>query len=195
MESPIEVLLHVAQTLDKLNIPYSVVGSVASSLLGFSRTTNDADIIAEIQLDQIPGVVAALKDTFYIDELAVRRAVLERRSFNAIHFDSLFKIDVYIPSGDEFSQQQLKRRRPEILLPDSSQTVYLASPEDIVLAKLRWYRRGGEVSERQLTDVAGIIRVQGQRLDVSYLREWADKLEVRDLLENALDEARLEKGL
>ena len=188
MKSPIEVLLDVAQTFDELNIPYLVVGSVASSLLGFSRTTNDADIVADINLDQIPRLFAALNETFYIDEQAIRRAILERRSFNVIHFDSLFKIDVYTPAADEFSQQQLKRRRQETLLPDSSQTVYLATPEDVILAKLRWYRLGSEVSERQLTDVAGIIKVQGQRLDVSYMRGWADKLNVRDLLEKALDE-------
>jgi hypothetical protein len=190
MKSPIEVLMYVVETFDELNIPYLVVGSVASSLLGFSRTTNDADIVADIQLDQIPQLFAALNDTFYIDEQAIRRAVLERRSFNIIHFDSLFKVDVYIPSADEFSQQQLKRRRQETLLPDSSKTVYLATPEDVILSKLRCYRLGGEVSARQLTDVAGIIKVQGQRLNVSYLRDWADKLNVRDLLEKVLDEVR-----
>lgn len=187
MKSPIEVLLHIAQVLDELNIPYLVVGSVASSLLGFSRTTNDADIVADIQLDQIPKLFEALKDDFYIDEQAVRSAVLERRSFNVIHFDSVFKVDVYLPSADEFGQQQLKRRRPEVLLPDSSQTIFIATPEDTILAKLSWYRRGGEVSERQLTDAVGIIKVQNQRLDVSYLREWADQLNVRDLLEKVLE--------
>lgn len=190
MKSPIEVLMHVTQTLDELNIPYLVVGSVASSLLGFSRATNDADIVADIQLTQMLGLFSALKDTFYIDDQAVRSAILQRRSFNIIHFDSLFKVDVYIPSADEFSQQQLKRRRPEKLLSDSAQMVYLATPEDVILSKLHWYRRGGGVSERQLTDVAGIIKVQGQRLDILYLREWADKLDVRDLLEKALDEGR-----
>jgi hypothetical protein len=190
MESPIEVLAHVAQALDELNIPYMVVGSVASSLLGFSRATNDVDIVADIQLSQTAGLFSALKDTFYIDEQAVRSAILQRRSFNAIHFDSVFKVDVYIPAADEFSRQQLNRRRQENLLSASSQTIYLATPEDVILSKLRWYRRGGGVSERQLTDVVGVIKVQAQSLDLSYLREWADKLEVRDLLEKALDEGR-----
>jgi hypothetical protein len=116
-------------------------------------------------------------------------AVLERRSFNVIHFDSIFKVDVYIPDA-EFGQQQLKRRRPEILLPDSTQTTDISTPEDTILAKLSWYRRGGEASPRQLSDVAGIIKVQGQRLDMPYLYEWADKLNVRDLLERVLEEAR-----
>ena len=91
MKSLIEVLLSVAQVLDELNIPYLIGGSIASSLQGFPRTTNDADMVADIQLDKIPKLFAALKDDFYIDERAVRMAVLERRSFNVIHFDSVFK--------------------------------------------------------------------------------------------------------
>jgi hypothetical protein len=192
MKGPVEVLLRVTQVLDGLNVPYLVGGSVASSLLGFPRTTNGADVVADIALDQVPQIFAALKDEFYIDDRAVRTAVLERSSFNVIHFDSVFKIDVYIPDK-LFGQQQLKRRRPETLLPDSTQTTYISTPEDTILAKLSWYRRGGEASQRQLADVAGIIKVQGPTLDVSYLREWADKINVRDLLEQALEEARRPK--
>ncbi|PYS46986.1 MAG: hypothetical protein DMF68_17370 [Acidobacteria bacterium] len=188
MKSLIEVLSSVVQVLDESNIPYLVGGSVASSLQGFPRLTNDADIVADIQLDQVSKLFAAFKDEFYVDEQAVRMAVLARRSFNLIHYDSVFKIDVYIP--DEFGQQQLKHRRPETLLPDSQQETYISMPEDTILAKLSWYRRGGEVSERQLADVAGIVKVQGQRLDLSYLREWADKLNVLDLLDKVLEETR-----
>jgi hypothetical protein len=189
MKSPLEVLLQVAQALDELNIPYLVVGSVASSLLGFSRATNDVDLVADIQLEQAMQLCAALKESFYIDEQSVRKAILNRRSFNAIHFDSLFKVDVYLPAADEFGQQQLRRRRPETLLPDSSRVVYFATPEDTMLAKLRWYRQGNEVSERQLTDVMGIIKVQGPQLDTDYLRDWAARLKILDLLEKVLNEA------
>jgi hypothetical protein len=108
--------------------------------------------------------------------------------FNVIHFDSLIKIDIYIAPDEAFARQQLERRRPEAFPPNLNQTIYLASPEDTLLAKLRWYRRGGEVSARQLTDVSGILKIQGERLDFAYLREWADKLGVRDLLERAVDE-------
>ncbi len=187
MKGPIEVLLYVARVLDKLNIPYLIGGSVASSLQGFPRTTNDADIVADIALDQVPKIFLALKDEFYIDDRAMRMAVLERRSFNVIHFDSVFKVDVYLPDN-VFDQQRLRRRRPETLLPDSTETTYISTPEDTILAKLSWYRRGGEVSQRQLSDVTGVIKVQGQKLDFSYLREWADKLNVRDLLEQILEE-------
>ena len=186
MKSPVEVLLQVAQTLEALSVPYFIVGSVASSLLGFSRTTNDVDIVADIKIEDAHKLFEALKDSFYVDEQAIRRAIMNHRMFNAIHFDSSFKVDLYLPSPDSFLQQQFTRRRQEALLPDSSQMVYLASPEDLILSKLRWYRLGGEVSERQLTDVAGIIKVQAQRLDAAYLREWADKLNVSDLLEKVL---------
>ncbi|MDQ3821582.1 MAG: hypothetical protein M3362_28420, partial [Acidobacteriota bacterium] len=84
MESLIEVLLSVAQVLDELNIPYLVGGSVASSLQGFPRLTNDADIVADVQPNQVPKLFAALKDEFYVDEQAMRVAVIERRSFNVI---------------------------------------------------------------------------------------------------------------
>jgi len=189
MKSLIEVLLSVTQVLNDLSIPYLVGGSITSSLQGFPRMTNDADIVADIQLDQVSKLFAALQAEFYLDEQAVRTAVLERRSFNVIHFDSVFKIDLYIPDA-VFGQQQLKRRRLEVLSADSTQTTYVSTPEDTILAKLSWYRRGGEVSQRHLTDVAGIITVQDQRLDLPYLRDWADKLNVRDLLEKVLEETR-----
>jgi hypothetical protein len=189
MKTQVEVLLQVARALDEVQIPYVVVGSVASSLLGFSRATADVDIVADLQAAQVLRLFDALKDDFYVDEQAMRRAVGQRRSFNAIHFDSLFKVDVYILPADEFSRRQLDRRRREQLLPDASQAIYLATPEDTILAKLRWHRRGGAASERQLTDAAGVIKVQGERLDFDYLREWADRLGVRDLLDKLLGEA------
>ena len=191
MKNQIEVLLQVAVVLDELGIPYLVVGSVASSLLGISRATVDVDMVADLRAEQIPSFVERLREEFYVDDLAVRRAVASRRVFNLIHFDSLFKIDIYLPSGDDFSRQELGRRRPETLLPASTQTVYLATPEDTILAKLRWYVRGGSSSERQLADVAGIIKVQDELLDLEYLREWADRLSVRELLEQSLSENAL----
>lgn len=186
MKSQVEVLLQVARAFDELQVPYVVVGSVASSLQGLSRATADVDIVADLRAAHVLPLFDALKEDFYVDEQAVRRAVGQRRSFNAIHFDSLFKVDIYILPADEFSRQQLDRRRREQLLPDAPQMIYIATPEDTILAKLRWHRRGGAASERQLADVAGVIKVQGERLDFDYLREWAARLGVGDLLEKIL---------
>ncbi|HYH85934.1 MAG TPA: hypothetical protein VEX60_10815 [Pyrinomonadaceae bacterium] len=192
MKDQIELLLSVVRVLDDLQIPYIVVGSVASSLQGFSRATADVDIVVDLHLEQAAPLFAALKEEYYIDEKAIRRAVSLRRSFNIIHFDSLSKIDVYVLKAEEFSRQELERRRLEVLLPgDATGKVYMATPEDTVLSKLRWYRRGGEVSERQLSDVLGVLKVQGEKLDLEHMRGWAERLDVRDLLEQLLKEAAI----
>jgi predicted nucleotidyltransferase len=190
METPFSVLSEIARILEEQGIAYVVVGSFASSMRGLYRATADVDIVADIKADQIKPLVAALRDTFYIDEQAVRRAVSEHRSFNAIHFDSVFKVDIFIPPTDDFGRQQLARRRLEKMAPDVEQRIYVATAEDTILAKLRWYRASGEVSGTQWNDVLGIIGTQGEQLDVKFLRECADRIGVRDLLEKALDEVK-----
>ena len=85
---------------------------------------------------------------------------------------------------------QFSRRRRETLDPSTGEAVFFASPEDVILAKLDWYRRSGR-SERQWQDVLGIIKTQGKRLDLTYLRRWADTLGLRDALETALVEGGL----
>jgi len=188
MANVIDALSHVARVLDELSVPYAVVGSVASSLFGLSRATADADLLADLQPAHVAPFSAALKDDFYVDEEMIRKALRNRRSFNVIHTGTFFKVDVYLPA-DEFSREELARRRPERLVDGLGQAIYLATPEDTILAKLRWYRLGGGTSERQLSDVAGVVRVQGGRLDIEYLRAWAARLEVSDLLEQVLEEA------
>lgn len=188
METPFAVLSEIARVLEELGAAYVVVGSFASSMRGLYRATGDIDIVANLNTEQIKPLVAALQENFYIDEQAVRRAVAERRSFNAIHFDSVFKIDIFIPPENDFSHQQLSRRQLERIAPDVEQHIYVATAEDTILSKLSGYRAGGEVSNTQWSDVLGILGTQGEHLDIKYLREWADKLTLRGLLEKALHE-------
>jgi hypothetical protein len=191
MMTQIDVLLRVAGVLDEMQIPYLVVGSVASSMHGFSRATADVDIVADLRPENVAPLFHALKDEYYVDDQAMRRAISLRRMFNLIHSDTTFKVDIYIPKDDEFSRQQYKNARRESLLPGEGGSAYIAAPEDTVLAKLQWHGRGGGVSQRQLTDVLGVLKVQRERLDLEYLREWAGRLEVLDLLERLLGEAGL----
>lgn len=191
MTSQIEIILRVAGLLDELHVPYLVVGSVASSLHGFSRATADVDVLADLRPEHVAPLFAALKEEYYLDDQAMRRAVSLRRMFNLIHFDTLFKVDIYVPQADEFSARQFEGRRRETLLPGEAGAAYIAAPEDTVLAKLRWYRGGGGAAERQLSDVLGVLKVQRERLDLEYLREWAGRLGVTDLLEELLAEAGL----
>jgi hypothetical protein len=191
MLNQIEVLLRVAGLLEEMRIPYFVAGSVASSLQGFSRATAGVDIVADLRPEHVAPLFAALKDEYDVDDQAMRRAISMRRMFNLIHLDTLFKVDIYVPKDDGFGRQQFQRVRRETLLPGEAGGAYVSAPEDTVLAKLQWHRRGGEVSERQLSDVLGVLKVQRERLDLGYLREWAARLGVLDLLEGLLAEAGL----
>lgn len=185
MESPLVVLSQVARVLEQLEITYVLVGSLASSMHGMYRSTADIDLLADIKTDQVRPLLDALEKSFYVDELAVRQAIAQRQSFNAIHFDSVFKVDIFIAKADDFASKQLERRELRKLSPEIDQFIYVATAADTILAKLRWYREGNEVSSTQWSDVLGMLGAQSVNLDVDYLREWADKLGVRDLLEKA----------
>lgn len=189
MDAPAVVLLQFTTVLEKLGITYAVVGSLASSYHGSYRSTNDIDILADIGLAYVEPLVAALKEHFYVDELTVRRAIAQNGSFNAIHFDSVFKVDVFIPKIDDFARNQLQRRVSARLAPNVELPIYLASAEDTILAKLCWYRKGGDTSEMQWRDVLGILGAPAAKLDTDYLNSWAEELRVVDLLQRALSES------
>ncbi|MFN2513433.1 MAG: DUF6036 family nucleotidyltransferase [Pyrinomonadaceae bacterium] len=168
-----------------------LVGSLASSMHGMYRSTADIDLLADIKPEHVRPLLDALNKSFYVDdEHAVQQAVEQRRSFNAIHFDSVFKVDIFIPKGDAFARKQLERRQLRKITPDSDEFLYVATAEDTILAKLRWYRDDGEVSSTQWSDVLGILGVNDLSLEFDYLGEWSESLGVRDLLERALTSAK-----
>jgi hypothetical protein len=183
------ITLLVTGTLERLGILYAVGGSLASSLHGVMRSTLDVDIVTDMRPEHVPALVAALAKEFYADENMMRDAIARRGSFNLIHFDTAFKVDIFIRKLRPFDQNQLARRRPAIIATDPEQSVYVASPEDTILAKLEWYRLGGEVSERQWRDVLGVLLTRAGELDRDYMCRWAAELQISDLLERALREA------
>ena len=134
-----------------------------------------------------------LESSYYIDEDAILEAIRRHSSFNLIHLETMIKVDVFIVGDEPYPQQALRRRRKDTLDEDQ-QTVefYLASSEDIVLIKLDWYRMGGEVSERQWSDVVGVLKVQEKSLDREYLRHWASELKLTGLLEQAFRDAGIQ---
>jgi hypothetical protein len=184
----VAVTLEVTSILEKLQIPYGIGGSVASSIYGIVRATMDVDMVADIRPEQVAKFVTILQDKFYIDEPSVRQAVSGRGAFNLIHFDTMVKIDVFVRKEREFDRQQLSRRVSEQVSTDPGETLWILSPEDVILAKLDWYRLGGEVSERQWRDVLGVLKTQAGHLDKTYLQKWAGELGVEDLLSRALNE-------
>ena len=184
-----EITLRVTAVLEELEIAYVIGGSLASSLHGASRATLDSDIVADIQSGHISTLVERLQSEFYISTDAILDAIIHGSSFNLIHFETAYKVDVFLPKKRAFDQIRFRRGKPQFLGADLSRAVMFSSAEDTVLAKLEWYRLGGETSGRQWNDVLGILRLQGDRLDRDYLREMAAELGVEDLLEQAEAEA------
>jgi hypothetical protein len=129
-----------------------------------------------------------LQDAFYADEQMIQQAVQRQSSFNLIHLNTMFKVDIFIPKKRPFDQQQLDRRIAEQIGPDSDAQIWVLSAEDIVLAKLDWFRLGGEVSERHWRDILGVLKTQREALDIDYLQQWAHALGVADLMARALEE-------
>jgi hypothetical protein len=184
-----DVLLQVVTALHQLGVPYVVVGSLASSARGFPRTTNDADIVADLRCEHADPLATALGTEFYVDAAAIERAIAQCRSFNAIHRASGFKVDIFVPPPDGFGRQQLARRSREQLDRAGAVAVFVATAEDVVIAKLDWYRASGGQSDRQWQDLVGVIKVQGPAIDYEYLRQWAARLDLSQLLDRALAEA------
>jgi hypothetical protein len=182
------ITLFVTQTLEELGVLYAVGGSLASSLHGVMRSTLDVDIVADMRLEHIGPLVAALSKDFYADDEMMRDAIEHHSSFNLIHYETAFKVDIFIQKLRAFDKMQLERRRAAVITTDPEQSIYVTSPEDTILAKLEWYRMGGEVSDRQWRDILGVLKTRAGELDLEYLRTWAGELKVTDLLDRALKE-------
>jgi hypothetical protein len=174
---------------EKVGIAYYIGGSVASSAYGIARATMDVDLVADIKISQVNLLVKALETDYYIDAEMIREAIHRSTSFNLIHLETMFKIDVFIVEDQPYDSEALARRCADTLDEDSSRKFYLSSAEDIILSKLRWYQKGGGVSEQQWKDVLGVLKVQGVKLDLEYLKNWASRLNLSDLLNRSFDDS------
>jgi len=190
LAEPLAVTLLVIDAFEKLGVSYMIGGSLASALYGTARSTLDTDFVADINADQVALLVKMLENEFFIEESMIMDSIRTRRSFNVIHLATLFKVDVFLPKQRRFDQIQLQRRQNQVISIDPERKAYFATAEDIILAKLEWYRLGNEISDRQWRDILGVLKVQAGRLDMDYLHKWAAELNVADLLQRALSESQ-----
>ena len=180
---PVEIAQHVGARLDAVEVEWVIGGSLASSVHGEARATQDIDVVVDLQPHLVHRLVKALDRDYYIDADAVRDAVESPSSFNAVHYLSALKIDFFVAGNDLFEAERLAQRQ-RIDMPTG--VLYVDTAEHTVLRKLEWYRRGGETSERQWRDVQAILRLQGDRLDRERLHHWAAYLGVTDLLDRVM---------
>jgi hypothetical protein len=196
-EGETELLAAVARVVtvfEALDLDYFVGGSVASSLFGEPRQTLDADLVARLLGRHAEPLVEQLAGEFYIDLQAILGAIQTQGCFNLIHLETMAKVDIFVRWRDAFAQSQLARRKKKSIGVIAPLELFFASPEDTVLAKLEWFRKGGGVSDRQWRDLLGVLKVQAGALDQIYLANWAPELGVTDLLRRALEEAGLNPG-
>lgn len=186
LSEPILVVACIVRAFDSLGVPYVVGGSLASSVYGIPRATQDVDLVADLQIPHADMLERLLSGDFYVDADMIREAILKRASFNVIHLATMFKADVFVMKRDAWAREEMARARQEHFDgPEGSIAVRFASPEDTLLHKLVWFRLGNEISDRQWSDILGVLKVQGTLLDDTYLDRWAPLLDVADLLARA----------
>ena len=177
------MLEYAIRVLEQMGLPYMVVGSVASSAYGEPRFTLDIDIVIELREEQVDEFCAAFPpNEFYVSRDAVLGAIRQTGQFNVLHPESGTKVDFMMARADAWGREQLARRRRRQLTPHCE--AYAAGPEDIIIAKLLYYREGG--SEKHLRDITGILKIRGQEVDRSYVARWAAELGVVEIWEHVL---------
>jgi len=187
----LDIALLVADALDRAGVPYFLGGSLASSLQGDPRATNDIDLVVDLAEAQVGALVAALGPDFDIDEVALARAARERTSWNVIHRPTVTKIDLFVLREAPFDRSEFVRR--ERVPVRGSQSLWVKRADDTVLRKLLWYRAGGGVSDRQWRDVVEVLRHSRAQIDDAYLNQWAATLGLEALLARARREAAGER--
>jgi hypothetical protein len=183
MKSEHEVFSEVIDILERLNIPYMIGGSVAAMAYGMPRLTLDMDVIADMSLEQAKVFAGSLGQEYYVSLESIEEAIKTRRHFNIIQSEVGVKIDFYVLNVDEFSREEFKRRRKEAF--DEERRAVFATPEDIILKKLEWFKMGE--SQKHIDDIKGILKVSRDKLDLSYIDKWALKVGVYDIWQKLKD--------
>ena len=189
-DDAIQATLEIAGIFEGLGVPHMLGGSLASTIWGEPRFTRDVDFVAAIEGRHVTPLLGALGTAWYANRNDIVEAIALRASFNVIRLRSMVKVDVFVPPEGGLHGSKWGRVRRERIDPESSRRIAVTSPEDIVLQKLDWYRKGGEVSEQQWRDVTSVLRILGSELDHAYLDEWAARMDLVEPLARARGEAR-----
>lgn len=179
-----ELLHHVIEILEELDAPYMVVGSFASAVYGEPRMTRDIDIVIQLSRDHVDKLCAAFPpEEYYVSCEAAVEALRYESQFNVIHGSSGNKVDFMIAHSDEWGKEQLNRRKRVKLA--TGLNGYVASPEDVIIGKLLYYKEGG--SEKHLRDITGIMKISGGKVDKDIVSRWVHKLGLSDVWQSLLE--------
>lgn len=183
-----ELLQKIVDVFEGIQIPYLITGAVAAMAYGEPRLTNDIDIVAAVEEIHIGDLLKAFpSNEFYVDEETMKKAILDGGQFNIIHPASGLKVDIIIKQNTPFDNSRFGRLRR--IYPAESYQANFASPEDVIIKKMEYYKGGG--SEKHLRDIAGILKISGETVDKDYIVEWSRRLrltEIWDAIQRRLGE-------
>lgn len=180
----IELLETIGKIFDKLGIPYLITGGMAVAVWGKPRFTADVDVVVELmpqKLDQLAKELLRIDKDVYLDKQVMREAMIRRDEFSFFHPASGLKVDFWVLKNDPCHRLEMKRRIAKII---GKQRLFFASPEDLILSKLRWYQK--TLSTRQLEDIESVLRIQ-KKIDMRYLRQQTAAQGTPEVLEGVLD--------
>jgi hypothetical protein len=179
MRSERELLTDCLDRLNRLDIPYMLVGSMASNYWGVPRSTHDLDFVLAFQPEDDWRLAEAFASGFVIQLESIRKAFQPPGQFNALDEQSALKVDFWIlDRADPFAVTMFDRRKRLVLF---DHTTWIITPEDLILQKLRWNQI--TPSERQVLDAAGVYELQRSTMDEAYLSDWSARLGIRAELE------------
>jgi hypothetical protein len=186
VQDPGEIARILHGIFESLNIPYYITGGVCAIAYGDPRTTRDLDVVVECERSNIMTLVTQLEaEGFYCPPGAVSDIQSGRaRVLSVTHMQLILNADIVLNAKTEFDRSKMERRRLTAIGLEDSEQFWLASPEDVILAKLLWGRQSQ--SEKQWRDVLGVLKVQGDTLDFAYLTDWAARLDLTELVQQAI---------
>src|ERR1700722_10573374 len=172
MSIELNILKQVCSQLDTHGISYMLTGSFAANFYAIPRMTRDIDIVIEIQTRDTDKIIQLFEKDFYVDRISIDEAIEHQSMFNIIHHEQAFKIDFIIRKNEEYRLVEFKRKK-RIQLDEVS--IWIVSPEDLIISKLYWAKDSH--SEMQIKDVKNILSTVNP-IDLDYIREWVDKLDL-----------------
>ena len=172
----VETLEWICDKLESSNIPYMITGGSALGFWGHIRTTMDIDILIRIHSEQIDPFLRSIENDAYVDIQDARKAVLEKRIFNAILNKTCFKVDLIPLKENIYETEKFKNR---IRINFRHRDIFVVGPEDLIISKLLWSKSAGG-SEQQIKDCESIYRLNCENLDYNYVKKWVKILEIED---------------
>lgn len=182
-----EALLPIIDVYEQLGVHYLLTGSVACSVYGLPRAVQDVDVLAEIHSKQLPFLFERLAENYLFDQDVASLAVRQRTSFSLLHLSRLVKMDILLPST--IFEASMLQHKQTVALIEGKAPLSIATPEDLILIRLIWYHHSGNRADDQWNDILGILKVQAPTLNLVYLSQQAETLQISDLLVLALIDA------